>query len=142
MTAADPVRDYLEKCIALSAARDKAERLAARIRAVAGTLEGDGGWQGCYVSGLGTVPPDLAAGREAIEAKDWPTAPQFHEALLTWFGALEAARTAWQAIPRREKFGLQGPDYDFGALYLPGWGEEGVTRPAPPSAPPPLTGPE
>jgi hypothetical protein len=134
MTAGDPVRDYLEKCIALTAARDTAERLASGIRAVARTLEEEGGWQNCYVSGVGPLPPDLAGGRRAIDGKSWPTAQQFHEAIVTWFGALEAARTAWQAIPGRDRFGFQGPDYALGAPWLPalpeGWGEP-IPRPTP-----------
>jgi len=126
----DPVVDYLDKCTALAMARERVGKLVARLRGVAARLEDKDAWQNCYVSGAGNVPPDLSSGRSEIAAADWPGPRDFHEALVAWFRALEAARDAWSALPPRERSDFEGPDHYQKVPRLLGWPEPV------PSAPP------
>jgi len=123
MIPGDPVVDYLDRCIALAAARDKAGKLASSLRAVAGILDGEDAWQNYYVAGAGFLPPGLADGRTAIDAASWPSAFQFNEALVAWFVALEAVRAAWFALPKRDKSTFEGPDHYLKAPGLVRWTE-------------------
>lgn len=110
----NPVGDYQSALKVLHAASRKAEETV-KPSVDAGDLLRQGKWKRVVVSNIssGGYPSEIVMGPKkavgSIDANNWPTALQIHEALIAWHAARNEVMAKWNSIPEDQKIGLASP---------------------------------
>lgn len=98
---------YLEALGSLQQREQEVLRIVGTIREAAKKLER---WQAVHVAHAGVgFPKEVTMVGRAIDAFTWPTAPQLADTLVAWHLAAEAARIAWDHVPRADRPRLPPP---------------------------------
>ncbi len=107
----DPATDYAIALRKVTDAEDKVEAIVKRLAGVLETLHKD--WRRVIVTNISepTYPNELTTvrGTPRINAREYPTADQLHQALAGWHAARKAARQAYDAVPADQRAGLPSP---------------------------------
>lgn len=103
----DPVQAYLESSRLLDST---AQTLTKMVRTITDAAEKLRNPATVAVLGRGLgIQPHLVGTPATIEADEWPSAQQLHQALFNWQQADEACHIAWGLVPKPHRSGLQPP---------------------------------
>lgn len=105
--ANDPVQVYLDSSTSLDKATHILTKMIRTITDAAEKLR-DPSRVAVLGPGLG-IQPHLVGTSSTIDAEEWPSAQQLHQALFDWQKADEACRIAWGLVPKPRRSGLQPP---------------------------------
>jgi hypothetical protein len=100
------VEDYLVQ-------RNLATNATASVRTVADKISEIASTTGtdpfeCHVEGLGPNHGRIKSGR-SVQAEEWPSAKDFHDALNAWANAETAAESTWKKMPDTFRSTLRPP---------------------------------